>query len=47
MWNEFLPISIPMTAIALAAVADMSVLLFAPSASVVRWWGRNTAGPSH
>src|SRR6185436_10001106 len=48
MWNEFLPISMPMTATAVWAVWDMACSLsWAPLASFICWRGRNTAGPSH
>jgi hypothetical protein len=47
-WNEFLPMSMPITAIWVLAVLGMGVLLLMqPLASVARWRGRSTAGPSH
>jgi hypothetical protein len=47
-WNEFLPMSMPITAIWALAVLGMGVLLvMQPLASVVRWRGRSTAGSSH
>src|ERR1019366_4169994 len=48
MWKEFLPISMPTTAIAALSVWDMACTLsLAPLASFYRWRGRSTAGPSH
>jgi hypothetical protein len=47
-WNEFLPMSIPITAISALAVLGMGVLLMMKSqSSVSRWQGGSTAGPSH
>src|ERR1700732_2016707 len=47
-WNEFLPISMPITAIAVLGVRDMACSLsLAPLASFACWRGRSTAGPSH
>src|SRR5438874_3927009 len=47
-WNEFLPMSMPITAIWALAVLGMGVLLLMqPQPSVARWRGRSTAGPSH
>ena len=46
-WNEFLPISMPITAIALCAVAVMACSLSWCPWPVYRWRGRSTAGPSH
>src|SRR6185436_2633786 len=40
MWNEFLPISMPTTAIAALSVWDMACSLsWAPLPSFYRWWG--------
>src|SRR6266403_2176591 len=49
MWNEFLPISMPITAILLLSFSDMecSFVFGAPLASLARWQGWSTAGPSH
>src|SRR4029079_13327867 len=47
MWNEFLPISMPTTAIAALSVWDMACSLsWAPPPSVYRWWGPG-ARPDH
>ncbi len=47
-WNEFLPISMPITATEVLSVSDMACSLsWAPLASFARWWGRSTAGPFH
>src|SRR6266481_2346742 len=47
-WNEFLPISMPITTIAVLGVSDMACSLsLAPLASFAGWRGRSTAGPSH
>ena len=47
-WNEFLPISMPITAITLSNFWDMACSLsLAPLASFACWRGRSTAGPSH
>src|SRR3954467_11151441 len=47
-WNEFLPISMPITAIAVLGVLDMACSLsLAPLASFACWRGRSTAGPPH
>src|SRR5438309_410452 len=47
-WNAFLPISMPITAIAVLGVRDMACSLsLAPLASFPCWRGRSTAGPSH
>lgn len=46
-WNEFLPISMPITAIALCAVAAMACSLSWRPWPAYRWRGRSTAGPSH
>jgi hypothetical protein len=48
MWNEFLPISMPITAILLLSVWDMACsFVFGALASLARWQGWSTAGPSH
>jgi hypothetical protein len=48
VWNEFLPISMPTTVIALLRFWDMACSLsLAPLASFDRWRGRSTAGPFH
>jgi hypothetical protein len=44
-WNEFLPISMPITAIALLSFSDMAVLLDFGALAHRRGW--STAGPSH
>src|SRR3954453_22527133 len=47
-WNEFLPMSMPITAIwALAVLGMGGLLLMQPQPSVARWRGRSTAGPSY
>jgi caspase domain-containing protein len=47
-WNEFLPISMPTTAIALSSFWDMACSLsLAPPPSILCWWGGSTTGPSH
>src|SRR5258708_32555437 len=47
MWNEFLPISMPITAIAVCAVAGVACSLSWRPWPAYRWRGRSTAGPSH
>src|ERR1700686_5437648 len=48
MWKEFLPISMPTTAIAALSVWVMArSLSLVPRASIAYWWGGSTAGPSH
>src|ERR1700756_4009645 len=50
MWNEFLPISMPITAGAgeVSSFCDMACSLSSvPPASITRWQGGSTAGPSH
>src|SRR4051812_2481676 len=48
MWNEFLPISMPITAIAVLGFIDMArSLSLTPLASFNRQWGRSAAGPFH
>src|ERR1700686_5533910 len=48
MWKEFLPISMPTTAIGALSVWDMArSLSLVPRASIAYWWGGSTAGPSH
>src|SRR4029077_16832929 len=47
-WQEFLPISMPATAIAVLSFEDIACSLsLAPLASVTCWRGRSTAGPFH
>src|SRR5262245_66208913 len=47
-WNEFLPISIPITVIVLLRLWDIGVLLvFGAPCQIRGWRGRSTAGPSH
>src|SRR6202022_465835 len=47
-WKEFLPISMPATAIAVLSFEDIACSLsLAPLASVTCWRGRSTAGPFH
>src|SRR5262245_29891468 len=46
-WNEFLPISMPTTAIALVDFWDMACSFSAPRTSFDNWRGWSTAGPSH
>src|SRR6516162_7957759 len=47
-WNEFLPISMPITAIAVSSSCDMACSLgSAPLASLSGGGGRSTAGPFH
>ena len=47
-WNEFLQISMPITAIAVSSFADMACSLgSAPLASLSGGGGRSTAGPFH
>jgi hypothetical protein len=46
--NEFLPRSIPITAISLLSLRDMVCsFVFGAPASLLRWQGWSTAGPSH
>jgi hypothetical protein len=47
MWNEFLPISMPITEIAVCAVAGMACSLSWRPWPAYRWRGRSTAGPFH
>src|ERR1700690_611077 len=47
-WNEFLPISMPMTAIGLSSFWDMACSLsLSGLPSILCRWGGSTAGPSH
>ena len=47
-WNEFLPISMPITAIALLSFSDMTCSLASlPLACFSSSGGWSTAGPSH
>jgi hypothetical protein len=48
MWNEFLPISMPITAGEVSRFCDMACSLSSvPPASICCWQGRSTAGPFH
>src|SRR6516164_9337767 len=48
MWNEFLPISMPITAGEVSSFCDMACSLSSvPPASIRCWQGGSTAGPSH
>lgn len=48
MWNEFFPMSMPTTAIALCnVVVDMACSSSGCLRPAYRWPGRSTAGPSH
>src|SRR5215475_9824600 len=48
MWNEFLPISMPIAAGEVSSFCDMACSLSSvPPASVHCWQGGSTAGPFH